>query len=79
MLRADTKFVAHFILASSDRLEGGVWVISLVRVSGVVGVGTDLGTSVCCWVGVVVVVVVVLPLVSVVGGSLGDSVGFFLV
>ena len=46
MLRADTKFVAHFILASSDRLEGGVWVISLVRVSGVVGVGTDLETSV---------------------------------
>jgi hypothetical protein len=56
MLRADTKFVAHFILASSDRLDGGFWVISLMRVSGVVDVGTDLGTSVCFWVGMVVVV-----------------------
>jgi hypothetical protein len=43
MLRAETKFVAHFTFAASDKLEGGVCVISFVRASG------EVCVCVLCW------------------------------
>ena len=51
--------------------------ISLVRSSGVVGLGAGLGVSVFCWVGVGVRVGVRVSLVSVTEGSLGEFFGRF--
>ena len=95
MLRAETKFVAHFTFAASDKLVGGVCVIIFVRASGEVGVCVVLEMSFCCWCGAVVlmvfvagvvvlvagvvVVVVVVPVACLVGGSLEDLGGGFVV
>ena len=66
ILRAETKFVAHFTFAASDKLVGGVCVISFVRASGEVVVSVVLEMSFCCWGGGVVLMVLVAEVVVLV-------------
>ena len=68
MLRAETKFVAHFTFAASDKLVGGVCVISFVRASGEVGGSVVLEVSFCCWGGAVVLMVFVAGVEVLVAG-----------
>ena len=92
ILRAETKFVAHFTFAASDKLVGGVCVISFVRASGEAWVSVVLEMSFCCWGGAVVLmvfvarvvvlvagVVVVVPVACLVGGSLEELGGGLVV
>ena len=65
MERADTKFVAHLIGASLDRLEGGVWVISSDSLSEAVAV---VAVASCCTIVSTTVLVVSRVLVEVLLG-----------